>query len=340
MSVTAPTTTPGSTGSAGSAGPTALGSVRARLRGQGIFVLLAITWIVSWSIILLDGNSVSLKRLVVPAVGLGIIAAGHTAVIIAGSIDLSVAWLVTVCAMFAASIADGDSGRLPMAIALTILVGAVVGLINGLVITGLKVHGFVATLGMALMLQGVVAQRFAKNAPDKMPDSIVSSLGFGTIGPVPWSTVLLVAVMIAVAWLLSRTRAGAHIYAVGGGGDVARLSGIRSGRAVVLAHIVSGMCTAVAGIYLASRLGTPNVEIGTTGVYDLESIAVVVLGGAALAGGKGRVSATFAALLVFVLIDDAFSQLGVNPYLKLVVRGIIIIAAVASYTLRSGEEAK
>lgn len=321
-------------------GTTVVDMLRQRLRGQGIFVLLAVTWVLSWSVILLDGNTVSVKRLVVPAVGLGIIAAGHTLVIVAGSIDLSVAWLVTVCAMFAASVADGDAGKLPMTIALTILIGALVGLANGLIITGLKVHGFVATLGMALMLQGVVAQKFAKNSPAKMPDSIVQSLGFGSIGPVPWSTVLLVGVMIVMAWLLGRTRTGAHIYAVGGGGGVARLSGIRAGRAVIAAHVVCGMCTAVAGIYLASRLGTPNVEIGSTGVYDLESIAVVVLGGAALAGGKGRISATFAAMLVFVLIDDAFSQLGVNPYLKLVVRGAIIIAAVASYTVRSGEEAK
>lgn len=314
--------------------------LRQALRGQGIFVLLAVTWVICWTVILLDGKTVSVQRLLVPAVGLGIIAAGHTVVIVAGSIDLSVAWLVTVCAMFAAATADGESSRLPLAIGGTLLVGVFVGLINGLVVTGLRVHGFVATLGMALTLQGVVALRFAKNSPAKMPDSMVDSLGFGSIGPMPYSTLLLIAVMITMAWLLSRTRTGAHIYAVGGGDEIARLSGIRSGRSVVVAHVVSGLCTAIAGIYLASRLGTPNVEIGTTGVYDLESIAVVVLGGAALAGGKGRVSATFAAMMVFVLVDDAFSQLGVNPYLKLVVRGTIIIAAVASYTLRSGEEAK
>ena len=310
------------------------------VQGRAIYLLLAVTWIISWSLITLDGGSVSVNRLLVPAVGLGVIAAGQTAVVIVGSIDLSVAWLVTVCAMLVADMSNGDASKLPVAIAAALAVGIIVGLINGLVVAGLHVHGFVATLGMALGLKGVVALTFAQNAPAKMPDSIVDSLGFGSVGPVRWSTILLITVTLVVAWLVARTRVGAHMYAVGGSEEVARLSGIRTSVPVIAAHVTSGVCTAVAGIYLASRLGTPNVEIGTAGLYDLESIAVVVLGGAALTGGRGRLSWTFAALLVFILIDDTFSQLGVNPFLKLVVRGVVIIAAVASYTLVAKEESR
>lgn len=317
-----------------------LGIVWRGIRSQGIYLLLAVVWILSWTIILLDGGSVSLKSLLVPVVGLGIVAIGQTPVIICGSIDLSVAWLITVAAMTAAAVTDGSSGRLPLAIAATIGVGLIVGLLNGLVVTKVHVHGFVATLGMALALDGVVALQFAENASAAMPGSIVDSLGFGEIGPLPYSALLFIAVAVIVWWVLARTRLGHGIYAVGGGNDVARLSGIRSDRAVIAAHTISGVCAAIAGFYLAARLGTPNVEVGTNGVYDLESIAVVVLGGAALSGGRGRVGTTFAAALVFVLLDATFSQLEVNQFLKLVVRGIVIIAAVASYTARSGEEAK
>jgi len=320
--------------------PTGLANFGSLLQGRAIYLLLIVTWITSWTLILLDDGSVSVSRLLVPAVGLGVIAAGQTAVVIAGSIDLSVAWLVTVTAMLVAAMSDGDASKLPIAITVTLVVGAGVGLINGLVVSGLHVHGFVATLGMALALQGVVALTFAQNAPAKMPDSIVDSLGFGSIGPVKWSTVLLLAVTLVVGWVISRTRVGAHLYAVGGSQEVARLSGIRTSVPLIAAHVTSGVCAAVAGIYLASRLGTPNVEVGTAGLYDLESIAVVVLGGAALTGGRGRMSWTFAALLVFILIDDTFSQLGVNPFLKLVVRGVVIIAAVASYTLVAREESR
>ena len=326
--------------SLGTEASTAAASVRSLLRGRAIYLLLATTWVISWTLILLDGGSLSLNRLLVPAVGLGVIAAGQTAVVIAGSIDLSVAWLITVCAMLVAAQADGDSSKLPFAIAVTLGVGALVGLVNGLMVAGLHVHGFVATLGMALALQGVVAMTFAQNAPARMPDSIVESLGFGGVGPVRWSTVLLITVMVIVAWVLGRTRVGAHIYAVGGSEEVSRLSGIRTSVPMIAAHVTSGLCAAVAGIYLASRLGTPNVEIGRAGLYDLESIAVVVLGGAALTGGRGRMAWTFASLSVFILIDDTFSQLGVNPFLKLVARGVIIIAAVASYTFVAREESR
>lgn len=315
-------------------------TARGRLDGQGIYVLLVGVWVASWALILTDGGAISLEALFVRSVGLGMVAAGQTAVIIAGSIDLSVAYLITVCAMFAASMSDGDASKLPLAILVTLMIGVGVGLLNGLVVTKLRVHGFIATLGSALFLKGVIALRFAENAPARMPRTIVDSLGFGSLGPIPWSVVLLIGVVMLVGWLLTRTRVGAHIYAVGGGDDVARLSGIRADRALITAHVVSGICAAVTGLYLASRLGTPNVEIGTNGVYDLESIAAVVLGGTALAGGRGRVGATLAAVLVFALIDSAFNQLQVDPFLKLVVRGVIIIAAVASYTLRSGEEAK
>jgi ribose transport system permease protein len=313
---------------------------RDRLRGQGIYLLLVGVWATTWAIIFLDGGSPGVTALLVRSVGLGIIAAGQTAVIIGGSIDLSVAWLLTVCAMLAASIADGDSAKLPLAIAAALAVGVFVGVVNGVIVTKLRVHGFVATLGTGLILNGVISMTFAENAPASMPRSIVKTLGFGKLGPIPWSVVLLAAVLLLTGWLLTRTRIGTHIYAVGGGDDVARLSGIRADRSLIAAHAFSGFTAAIAGVYLASRLGTPNVEIGTNGVYDLESIAVVVLGGAALAGGKGRVGATFAAVLVFALVDSAFNQLQIDPFLKLVVRGAIIIAAVASYTVRSGEEAQ
>lgn len=322
------------------AAPSALAQFRDRLRGQGIYLLLVGVWVATYAMIFIDGGSLGLTALLVRSVGLGILAAGQTAVIIGGSIDLSVAWLLTVCAMLAASIADGDASKLPLAIAATLAVGVGVGATNGLIVTKLRVHGFVATLGSGLVLNGVLSMTFAENAPASMPDSIVDTLGFGKLGPIPWSVLLLVAVLVAAGWLLTRTRVGSHIYAVGGGDDVARLSGIRADRALIVAHAFSGLTAAIAGLYLASRLGTPNVEIGTNGVYDLESIAVVVLGGAALAGGKGRIGATLAAVLVFALVDSAFNQLQVDPFLKLVVRGAIIIAAVASYTLRSGEEAQ
>ena len=320
--------------------PRRLLPLRERVRGQGIYILLVAIGTLSWTIIAIDGGSISLNSLLVRSIGLGIVAAGQTVAIIAGSIDLSVAYLITFTAMLAAAVSDGEPSRLPLAVAAVLGVGVLVGTVNGLVVSRLRLHGFVATLAMGLVLKGLIASHFAANAPARMPEAIVRTLGFGRIGPFPTSVVLLAGVVGVVYWLLSRTRLGAHTYAVGGGGDVARLSGIRADRVLIAAHVTAAVSASIAGIYLASRLGTPNVEIGTNGVYDLESIAVVVLGGTALMGGKGRVGATIAAVLVFAFVDSTFNQLQIDPFLKLVVRGVIIIVAVASYTVRSREEAQ
>ena len=137
---------------------------------------------------------------------------------------------------------------------------------------------------------------------------------------------------------MRRTRFGAHVYAVGGDAEIARNAGVRVRRATIGAHVVCSICAAIAGVYLAARTSTPNVELGSNGTYDLQSIAVVVLGGAALLGGRGTVGRTIAAVMVFALIDTAFNQLGVDPFLQTVARGVIIIAAVASYTVRGEQE--
>jgi ribose transport system permease protein len=149
---------------------------------------------------------------------------------------------------------------------------------------------------------------------------------------------IVFAVVVAIAaWTLARTRFGAHIYAVGGDRATARLSGIRADRVVIGAHIVASMTAVVTGLYLVSRLRSGAPWVGPDGVYDLESIAAVVVGGTVLAGGRGGVLGTLAGVLIFATLDTMFNQLGVGSYTKQVLRGLIIIAAVAVYAYRSKE---
>ncbi len=314
--------------------------VAKRLRNvEGIYPLFAFVFITVWFLIFIDGGSLSFETLLVRSVALAIVAAGQTLVVVSGSIDLSVAQVLTLSAMLAARIMDGNSDQIAVGILAALGVSLLIGIINGLVVTKLGVNGFIATLGMSLILQGQLASHFAENAPESVPDSLVDFLGFGDFGVIPWSVVLAIVVALIVGFTLRKTPLGAHIYAVGGSPEIARNQGITVWRAQLAAHAICGLTAGIAGVYLAARLGTPNVEIGTNGIYDLESIAVVVLGGAALLGGRGNVGATMAAVLLFALVDAALNQYQVDPFLKLVLRGVIIIAAVASYTLRSEEEA-
>jgi len=315
--------------------------VQRRIREFKIPPVYAILVVVFVSAVVLDlffgrgqiTSSTILTNMLVRSVALGIVAMGQTFVMLSASIDLSVAYLISVTAVMASFLMRGDPARVPMAVASVFAIGAFVGLINGLVVSKLRVNPFIATLGVGLVLKGVLNASF-ETFIGAVPRSF-QTLGYGTIGPVPISILVLLGVTVVAAFVLRRTRFGAHLYAVGGSEEVARLSGLRTDRVIILAHIICSMTAVLTGLFVVSRLRSGAPWVGTDGLYDLESIAAVVVGGTALSGGKGGVAGTLAGVVIFGILDTAFNQLGVDTFLKQVLRGSIIILAVASYTIRS-----
>jgi len=277
----------------------------------------------------------NLTSILVRSVSLGLVAAGQTVVILAGSLDLSVAYLISVAAVLSGVVMQGDPSRIALGVGLVLLIGAGVGLVNGLLITKLRVNAFIATLGVALILRGFLNAAFT-NFAGEVPGSF-QGLGYGYLGPIPYSVILLVAVVGGVWFLLRWTRFGHHVYAVGGDEETARLSGVRSHRTIILAHILCSVTAVLTGLFLASRLGAGAPWVGPDGGYDLESIAAVVVGGTALAGGRGGVIGTLAGVLVLALLDNLFGLLQINAFWKDVLRGVILVAAVALYAVRQRE---
>lgn len=267
------------------------------------------------------------------SIALGITAIGQTFAILVASIDLSVANLISVAAVLASYIMSGDPGMTLPAVFIVLAVGALVGLANGLIITQLDVNPLIATLGMALLLQGALSAAFT-NFAGAVPASF-QVFAYGQVAGVPVSLVFL-GLLTVLAWLvLSRTRFGSNVYSVGGNREAARLSGVRTSRVIISAHVICSLCAATAGLYLASRLRSGAPWIGRDGVYDLESIAVVVIGGTILAGGRGGVWGTIAGVMIFSLIDSTFNLLGVDAFAKQILRGVVIVAAVAAYAAQS-----
>ncbi len=267
------------------------------------------------------------------SIALGITAIGQTFVILVASIDLSVASLISATAVLASVVMDGNPAMIVPAIGATLVLGALVGLVNGLVITRLDVNPLIATLGMSLIIQGCLSA-FVSNFAGSVPPAF-QFFAYGNLAGMPFAILFFFALAI-LAWVVLRfTRFGSNIYAVGGNADAARFAGIATGRIVVAAHVICSLCATVAGLYLASRLRSGAPWIGSDGVYDLESIAVVVIGGTILAGGRGGVWGTVAGVMIFSLIDSIFNVLGVDAFVKQVLRGIIIVAAVAFYAARS-----
>jgi ribose transport system permease protein len=288
--------------------------------------------IVSWSIILATGGNLNITNTLVRSVALGIVAVGQTFVILGGSLDLSVAYQISVTAVTASYIMDGDPGRIWLAVLAVIAIGVAIGLANGLIITQFHVNAFIATLGMSLILRGILNASF-DNFAGAVPVQF-QRLAYDQIGPVPISVLFFLA-LVFVGWFVLRyTRFGHHLYAVGASTDTARLSGVRSARVIILAHVLCSLTAVMTGLFLASRLRSGAPWVGPDGNYDLESIAAVVLGGTALAGGRGGVLGTFAGVLILALLDNLFNQMQLNTFLKDVVRGVIIVAAVAVYGLR------
>ena len=283
------------------------------------------------------GNPKILLNVLVRSVALGIVAVGQTFVIIGGSIDLSVVYVISLTAVMSSFIMQGEPANVPKAILMVFLMGAGVGLINGLIITKLKVNSFITTLGTSLVLAGVINSTFS-NWAGSVPKSF-EFFGYASIGPIPISVIVLFLVILVGWFTLSRTKFGAHLYAVGGNEEVARLSGLRTDRILIFAHILCSMTAVLTGLFIVSRLRAGAPWVGPDGYYDLESIATTVVGGTLLAGGKGGVWGTLAGVLIFSVLDTTFNQLGVNPYLTIVLRGLIIVMAVASYTARSKAEA-
>lgn len=320
-------------------------NVRSRVREAKIPPVYGILVVVFVAAVVLDAffgrgqitSGTILTNMVVRSVALGIVAIGQTFVMLGASIDLSVSYMISVTAVMASYLMQGDPARVPMAVAVVFAIGAVVGLINGLIVSKLKVNPFIATLGVGLVLKGILNASF-QTFVGAVPRSF-QTFGYGAIGPVPISIIVLLAVTVAGAFVLSRTRFGFHLYAVGGSDTTSRLSGLRTDRVIILAHVICSLTAVLAGLFVVSRLRSGAPWVGTDGLYDLESIAAAVVGGTALSGGKGGVWGTLAGVLIFGVLDTTFNQLGVDTFLKQVLRGSIIILAVASYTIRSREKA-
>jgi ribose transport system permease protein len=306
-----------------------------------VFGALIGIFVIAWIVVTIHGGTFltvpNVVNMLQRSVALGIVAAGQTVVILLGSLDLSVAQLISLASLLGATTMDGKDANVLPAILIVLALGVGVGLANGLIITKLRVNAFIATLGTALIIQGLIQNRW--DGPAGAVPKSFEDLGYTRFGVLPLSIFLLAAIAVIVWFILRHTRFGYRIYAVGGSEDVSKLSGLRTHRTIIAAHVACSLAAVVTGLFLASRLGAGTPTVGTDGGYDLESIAAVVLGGTALTGGRGGVIGTLGGVFILAVLDNTFDQLELNAFLKDVVRGLIIIAAVAVYARRQEKKA-
>jgi ribose transport system permease protein len=264
------------------------------------------------------------------SVTLGLVALGQTFVIISGGIDLSVGSLASLTTVLAAGLINGRSLYVFPVLLLMIALGAGVGVAHGYFVTRAGIAPFIVTLATYFILQGV-SLAYTTIPVGSMPVG-VSNFFYNHIGPIPWIFVILVVIGLLLAGVLAKTRFGRHVYAVGGNPTIARAVGIDVTRVTVACYVISGVLAAVVGYLLAARagLGAPSAGSG----LELSAIATVVLGGASLAGGRGRLFGTAGGVALLALIQNAFSQLSISSFYQGLVRGAVIVAAVAIFVRR------
>lgn len=257
-----------------------------------------------------------------------IIAAGMTFVILTSGIDLSVGSTLGFSGAVAASmLANGQSALLSILVAIGI--GALAGIFNGIIITKGKVQPFIATLATMILLRGATLV-FTDGRPIAVAGEHISKffsmLGPGRIFGIPIPVIIMIIIFAICYYILTQTKLGRHIYAVGGNEEAARLSGVNTDRVKILAYTVSGILAAVAGIVMTSRLSSAQPTAGDG--YELDAIAAVVLGGTSLTGGQGSVLGTIIGALIMGILNNALNLMDVQSYYQMIVKAIVIFLAV------------
>jgi len=256
---------------------------------------------------------------------LSILALAGTFVILIGGIDLSVAANASLAGILIAKWIDSLGG--PLAIVLVLLVGGFVGLVNGIVTTLLKVPSFLVTLGMMSILDGV-SNTISKGGPVSFNSGLLNTLvNTSTIPGLPNGALIAIVLAVGLTALVFATSYGRHLYAVGGNERAARLSGVRVRAVKLSVFALAGVIAAVAGIILTGQAST-GVPLGADPSL-LNSIAAIVVGGTALSGGVGGPHRTMLGTLVIVILGSGMDITSVGPYTQLIVKGAVVIAAVA-----------
>ena len=256
---------------------------------------------------------------------IGLIALGMTFVMITAGIDLSVGSVVGLAGVVAASFAPGNSSAFLLPMAAGIGVGLLVGFVNAALIVRGGVLPFLATLAVMAAARGATLI-YTDGHPISDLSSPFQWLGAGRIGPVPVPIILFAAIAFLADHVLSRTRFGRHVYAVGGNPEAARTVGIPVNRVLVIVYLLAAVLGAFSGILLTARVDGADPLAGTG--YELLAISAVVIGGTSLFGGIGTIRGTVLGVLLLAVVQNGLDLLNVSSYYQQTVVGLILIAAV------------
>lgn len=264
---------------------------------------------------------------------MGIIAFGLTFVMITGNIDLSIGSMFTMmCCVTAMTMMKTDSAI--AAIVVSLGVGALCGLFNGVLVSYLKLNSFITTLGSSSIFTAIALMLSAGTIlviPDTC-DPVFKMLGTAKFGPISILIVWFVVVAVILGYILSRTVFGKQLYVIGANPVAARYSGIKVSRNTTIAYVLTGVCVGLAALIVMANTLSSNPQTGSGEEMDI--ILAVVLGGVAINGGKGSVWGTIIGVLFTGVLAAGFTQMDLNIYVQWVLMGLIMVFALSTDALK------
>ncbi len=316
---------------------TVIGRIGRSLKTHRVILLALIIIMIALAFLhpnfLTSGNLLDIVRVV--SIN-GIIAVGMTMILLTSGIDLSVGSIFALCGAIAVSMVENAYSdyptssliKLPVlaAVLIGLAAGAIIGLVNGLMVTGLKIEPFIATLAMMSFARGLT-YLYTGGYPinfKPMPQEF-AWLGQGYVSGVPAPTLFFIICIAAGGFLLRYTPFGRSLFAVGGNREAALLSGIDVNKSVCLTYVLTGLLSALAGIIMASRVASASPVSGKG--LEMDVIAGVVIGGTLQSGGRGSILGTLIGVFIFGVIENGLNIMGVPTYYKLIIKGLVLIIA-------------
>ena len=288
-----------------------------------LIILMAVITIINSNF--LTANN--LLNLLLQVTSNALIAFGMTFVILTGGIDLSVGSILALSSALTAGLL-GSGMPVTLAILISLILGCILGMMNGLLISYGKLAPFIVTLATMTIFRGATLVYTNGNPITKgLSDTFLFQfLGQGYIVGIPFPVIIMFIVFIVLYVLLHKTAFGKSVYAIGGNEKAAYISGVKLNKVKIIIYSISGIMASISGLIITSRLSSAQPTAGAS--YEMDAIAAVVLGGTSLSGGKGRILGTLIGALIIGVLNNGLNIIGVSAFWQQVVKGVVILISV------------
>lgn len=266
----------------------------------------------------------------VQPIGLGTASLAQAIVVIAGGIDMSIGAAVSLLTSLTAGLFKYHNLSWPLVSVIILLLGAVLGMVNGFVVTVMRVPPFMATLATMSIYQGL-ALFYMKKTIGGIPREFRILFKEKIFG-IPMGFIYFIALMALCFFLLRKLRLGRHIYAVGSSSNIAHLSGISVKKVQFFSYLIGGVLVGLTSLFLSGRMGGGGPKLGVG--YELDSITAIVIGGVSLSGGRGGIMGAFGGVMIISIFSNLMNMLNISQFIQMVLKGSILILAVAFYSKR------